>query len=204
MNGFYYFTEKMELLFFAFALTLYYILHSILAHNKVKATLMKNIIKEKYYRLCFNAFAIFSLLGIFILYKKTSSHFLFQHTTLNYFGIGLSIIGIALLVIALLQYNLGEFSGVQQLKNNSTFGINELKTSGFNSLVRHPLYFATLCILWGYFLFHPTDLFLVTAFISTLYLYFGTKLEEQKLIEEFGEAYKIYQKRVKMLIPYIF
>jgi protein-S-isoprenylcysteine O-methyltransferase Ste14 len=30
----------------------------------------------------------------------------------------------------------------------------------------------------------------------------GTWLEEKKLIEEFGEKYLAYQKRVSMLLPY--
>ena len=196
--------KKMKLIVFGIGLVLYYSIHSLLANKTVKSFFIKNFIAEKYYRIFFNAFAIISLLGILFFYKKTPRHLLFHETTLNFIGIGLAIIGGIFLVIALSQYSLMEFSGLQQLKNKSPLEINELKISGFNSIVRHPLYFATLCLMWGYFLYTPTDLFLVTATISSLYLYFGTKLEEQKLIEEFGEAYKAYQAKVKMLIPYIF
>jgi protein-S-isoprenylcysteine O-methyltransferase Ste14 len=36
----------------------------------------------------------------------------------------------------------------------------------------------------------------------TVYIIIGTKLEEKKLVLEFGEAYIKYQKEVPMLIPF--
>ena len=38
--------------------------------------------------------------------------------------------------------------------------------------------------------------------ISTAYFYFGSIPEEQKLIEEFGDAYRRYQQTVPRLIPW--
>jgi len=38
--------------------------------------------------------------------------------------------------------------------------------------------------------------------ILTSYLIVGTYLEEKKLVREFGENYRNYQKKVSMLIPY--
>ena len=38
--------------------------------------------------------------------------------------------------------------------------------------------------------------------ILTVYLIVGTYLEEKKLVREFGESYRSYQKKVSMLIPY--
>ena len=194
----------MNLLIFAVSLVLFYVLHSVLASNNVKTFLQNKFISKRFYRLGFNLFALLNLFLVFFFFRKINSPFLFKIEGLQLFGGVLVVVGILLLIAALLQYNLREFTGLQQLKNKSTTTINELKTSGLNSYVRHPLYFATLCLLWGYFLYHPTYLILVTAIISTIYIYVGTKLEEQKLIEDFGEAYKIYQKKVKMLVPYIF
>jgi len=185
----------MNLLIFAASLVLFYVVHSILADNKVKTILQTNIIPKRFYRLGFNLIAIATLSIVFIFYQKIKSDFIFQSNFLRLFGWILIITGIIFLIVALLQYNLGEFSGFQQLKNKSPRMITELKTSGINNYVRHPLYFAMLCLIWGYFLYHPTYLFLVVAVI---------KLEEQKLIEEFGESYKIYKKKVKMLIPFVF
>ena len=194
----------MNLLIFAASLVLFYVLHSILASNKVKTFLKNKIVAQRYYRLGYNLVAVGTLLLVFFFYKKITSPFLFQISIIHSLGGILVIVGALLLGATLFQYDLGEFSGFQQLKNKTTIHISELKTSGLNRWVRHPLYFATLCLMWGYFLYHPTSLVLVTTTISSIYIYVGTKLEEQKLIEEFGEAYKIYKKKVKMLIPFIF
>lgn len=194
----------MNLFFFAISLILYFALHSFLADNKIKNYLIQNFVRAKYYRLAYNLVAMLSLFGIFFFYIKLPHQFLFENSTIHLFGMVLGCVGLILVVIALLQYNLGEFTGIQQLRDQSSPTIVQLKTTGFNSIVRHPLYFATLCLSEGFFLYQPTDKNLVVLIIITLYLYFGTKLEEQKLIQEFGEAYRIYQKKVKMLIPFIF
>jgi protein-S-isoprenylcysteine O-methyltransferase Ste14 len=77
-----------------------------------------------------------------------------------------------------------------------------LNTSGLNAQVRHPLYFGTLLALWGTFLLYPTDASLLVAGVSTLYLLIGSKLEERKLEQQFGDAYRSYQRKVPMLIPF--
>ncbi len=192
----------MQFFLFVVSLIFYYMLHSFLANSKVKAFLTDQVIPKKYYRLLFNFFAIISLLPIYFFYQKIDASFLFKNVLLQYIGLGLATLGTVLLLIALRQYNLSEFAGTQQLKNVSNPTPDMLKITGFNSIVRHPLYFAGLIIIWGGFLFLPTDLVLVIGLVSTAYLYFGTKLEEEKLVEKFGKEYLEYQKRVGMLVPF--
>jgi len=43
---------------------------------------------------------------------------------------------------------------------------------------------------------------LITNIILTIYLVVGTVLEERKLLMEYGEDYRQYQKKVSMLIPF--
>jgi protein-S-isoprenylcysteine O-methyltransferase Ste14 len=43
---------------------------------------------------------------------------------------------------------------------------------------------------------------LIVNSILTLYLIIGTILEENKLVLEFGEPYRLYKKNVSMLFPY--
>jgi protein-S-isoprenylcysteine O-methyltransferase Ste14 len=42
----------------------------------------------------------------------------------------------------------------------------------------------------------------VTNVVLTIYVIIGTKLEERKLVLEFGDTYIQYQKEVPMLIPF--
>jgi len=37
--------------------------------------------------------------------------------------------------------------------------------------------------------------------VLTVYIVVGTLLEEQKLVHEFGDAYRSYQRRVSMFVP---
>lgn len=194
----------MQIIIFGFLLVLFFLLHSFLAHNKVKAFLMEKWISKKYYRLLYNFIAVFSLIPIYLFYRKTEDSFLFVNVLLQYLGFAIASVGFILLLMALQQYNLSEFAGTQQLKQTTPLPTQSLKTSGFNAIVRHPLYFSGLIIIWGGFLFRPTDLILMVSLISTGYLYFGTKLEEEKLVEEYGEAYLEYQRKVGMLLPYLF
>lgn len=192
------------LLFYSFSLIFYFILHSVLADLKIKEILMQRWIAKRYYRLGYNFLAIGLLLPIAWLYVQVEAVLLFENAYLTYLGLFITGVGGVLLGLAFRQYNLSEFSGMQQLKTSTANSIQELKITGFNSLVRHPLYFSSLLMVWGWYLFYPTDLFLVTALIISFYLYIGTRLEEQKLVLEFGIAYKKYQEDVAMLIPFVF
>lgn len=193
----------MQTLIFTILLIIYFIIHSVLASHSVKNILIDKVISKKYYRLVFNAVAIISLIPVLFAFRAIDSSYLFVSAIASIIGMCISLFGALLLLYALSQYNLSEFSGMQQLRTKSAPAPETLKTSGFNAIVRHPLYFAGLIILWGGFMYNPSIKVLVASLIAALYLYIGTKFEEQKLIIEFGETYKIYQKRVGMLIPFI-
>lgn len=191
------------MILFILSLIAYFGLHSILANLKVKAFLIPRFIPQKYYRLFFNTVSTVLLLPIYLIYSKVNSFFLFDQALISKLGIGICILGFILLLIALSQYNLSEFIGVQQLNSNKKVEPVQLKTSGFNSIVRHPLYFSTIILAWGFFLYQPSLLVLMLVLIINGYLYVGTKLEEEKLILEFGKAYLDYKKEVGMLLPFI-
>lgn len=193
----------MQIILFVLSLLSYYAIHSVLADNKVKNFLITKLVNKKYYRLLFNFSAIILLIPIFYLYARIDATFLFHNTVLSTVGLVAGIFGLVLLMVALSQYNLAEFSGIEQLLNESSPSPTSLNTTGLNGIVRHPLYFAGLIIIWGGFMYKPSDTVLVLAIVSTLYLYIGSKLEEQKLVLEFGEAYKAYQQEVGMLLPFL-
>lgn len=100
-------------------------------------------------------------------------------------------------------YDLLSFFGIRQILNfkkinekNLTIGI---KQKGLLGVIRHPMYLALIIYLWMQ-TFRVVDI--IVNIILTIYVIIGTILEEKKLILEFGEAYKQYQKKVPMLIPF--
>ena len=191
----------MDLIYFGIGVIIYFVIHSVLADNKVKTVLTK-IISQRYYRIMYNVVAIITLFPLAKLYSPIRNQFIFEVVWLKYMGLAIAIVGIYILLKALQSYNLSEFIGTHYLKKEKSTTPLVLNTSGLNSWVRHPLYFGTLILVWGFFLYQPTTKVLLLELIITAYLIIGTKLEEQKLIEEFGEQYIEYQKQIPMLIPF--
>jgi protein-S-isoprenylcysteine O-methyltransferase Ste14 len=61
------------------------------------------------------------------------------------------------------------------------------------------LYSTSLVVLW---LFSPMTVNRLAFLIGvTIYFYVGSIFEERKLVAEFGEAYREYQRRAPRLIP---
>jgi protein-S-isoprenylcysteine O-methyltransferase Ste14 len=65
--------------------------------------------------------------------------------------------------------------------------------------VRHPLYFSVLVLIWTN-LDLTTDRLLFNV-LWTAWIVVGTRLEERDLVHEFGNAYRVYQRVVPMLLP---
>ena len=66
--------------------------------------------------------------------------------------------------------------------------------------VRHPLYLFLILMIWSY-----PDLTadrLLFNVLWTIWMVVGTMLEERDLVAAFGDAYREYQRKVPMLIPY--
>ncbi len=192
----------MNYFYLAILWTLYFILHSFLAGNGVKS-FIKNKLPSifPFYRIIYNLIALGTLFVVLNYQNNITSNTLFDETIITkYVGYGITIIGLFLGILAFKNYSGLEFSGLdfnrKQVAQNNT-----LTTTGFNKYVRHPLYFSALLIVWGYFLINPTSSVIIMNSVITAYLIIGTKLEEQKLVETFGETYKQYIKEVPMLLP---
>jgi protein-S-isoprenylcysteine O-methyltransferase Ste14 len=65
--------------------------------------------------------------------------------------------------------------------------------------VRHPLYLFVLVMIWS----HPYLTWdrLLFNILWTVWIYIGAILEERDLVEDFGDAYRRYQKKVPMIVP---
>ena len=183
---------------------IYFTIHSIWASTVFKDWISRYIPSLKsWYRIIYNFFAIVLLIPVFWIYKNLTPNNPFFEPLMILKIIGFSgvIVGLYLGKIGFKNYSLNEFTGIYQLNNHHEFHPTVLNTESLNGVVRHPLYFAALVIIWSYFLTSPTPNLLISNLCLTLYLYLGTLFEEKKLITDFGVVYNQYKKEVSMLLP---
>ncbi|MCC6724721.1 MAG: isoprenylcysteine carboxylmethyltransferase family protein [Saprospiraceae bacterium] len=191
----------MTVLHFTFATIAYYILHSLLAANGVKAGLGR-LLPVRYYRLAYNVLATLLLAALIALYFLVEKKPLWPLNKLLVFGGAvLCIMGVSWVVRAFKKYDVGEFTGLEQLRTGQQPVHTKLVVRGLNGRVRHPLYFGSLLLVWGALCLLQNDAALAFSMISTIYLIIGSRLEEEKLVAQFGKAYQKYQREVPMLVP---
>ncbi len=98
-------------------------------------------------------------------------------------------------------YSLRRLLGFAQLREAASVGSGahgRLDSTGILGVIRHPWYAACLLLPWARDLDVPA---LAASVVFTLYVVVGTWLEERKLVVEFGDEYRAYQRRVSMLVP---
>jgi methanethiol S-methyltransferase len=77
----------------------------------------------------------------------------------------------------------------------------KLERKGLHGYVRHPLYLSTFLFIWALWIAYPYLSLLIANIIITLYTLIALKFEEDKLLGEFGEEYRQYQREVPMIWP---
>lgn len=192
----------MNELFIGVFWSVYYVLHSALATNSAKR-LFQRVFPQVYphYRALFITIAAVNFVLLVILHYKLPSPLLFKSPfwlmLLAYVFLG---VGLYIFIASLMAYGKGLFYPLAS--DGDT--LQPLVTHGLNSIVRHPLYFAVLLLLVGMCCFAPNVKNVVFSLITALYIFIGSRFEEQRLVELHGDAYRNYQSKVPMLIPYLF
>lgn len=177
--------------------------HSVLAGERAKRQL--HWVFGAAYRMGYNIFAVVHIAVILVggrYLLADASRFALPSTaeqTLTVLQWG----GAAVLGVALLQYDLGRFSGLTQLRSRlgarAVAEDEPLHVTGLHRLVRHPLYTGAFLFLWGAV---RTEFDFATALWGCLYLVIGTYFEERKLLTRYGEDYAQYKKRVPAYVPW--
>lgn len=180
-------------------------LHSTLISLSVTDYLKKHLGNLfRFYRLFFNLVSLATLAPV-IWYGLglKSAPFFEWNGYLKMVQMILLGIGVFLFLAGAKHYNGLVFLGIKQIREKTIYDslskTNRLDTTGILGLIRHPWYTAAIALLW------TTNLdisILLENIIFTVYLIIGTFLEERKLVIEFGDQYRAYQKIVSMFIPY--
>ena len=179
-------------------------LHSAMISVTVTQLLQKHAgVHYRFYRLFFNMVALLTLIPVIIYQQALRTEPFFNWDGyLRVIQIILIIIGVILFLLGGKKYDARRFIGITQLGETKTrqsmSATGDLDTTGIHGLIRHPWYTALLLILWA----RPLDIStLILNAVFTAYLIIGSWLEERKLVIEFGDAYRQYQKNVSMLLP---
>jgi len=112
---------------------------------------------------------------------------------------GLGLLSIIGFLLSLRYYDSAAFIGLRPNTDGHIGSVDEpLVISPMHRFVRHPWYFLGLLFIWS------RDMnmgWLITCTWATLYMLLGSRLEERKLIAEYGESYGRYCSKVPGLIP---
>jgi protein-S-isoprenylcysteine O-methyltransferase Ste14 len=191
------------------ALIIFAVIHTALASRGAKALATRLLgahVAEATYRLMFNAAALVSFAPALYLTWTLPDVELYRFPA-PIDSIALLIQGLAALGLAYSAYQMDWtfFLGLRQISGppaNTTIestSTAQLVTSGLHRFARHPLYTTSLVILY---LVSPMTLNRLTLVVGVhAYFWIGSIFEERKLVREFGEAYRDYQRRVPRLLP---
>lgn len=180
------------------------VLHSALADWRLKRPLQR--FTGSGYRLIYNIVAASHFAAIYLLGRLLLASDGVDYSLPPYwspFTIALQVLGLGIIIVALSHYDLGRFAGTTQIRQGEkdidrAASAERLHISGLHRWVRHPLYLGVFLVLWA----RVTGEFgLATAAWASLYVIFGAKLEEGRLVDIYGDKYKAYQRKVPMFIP---
>lgn len=184
----------------------YCALHSFLI--SIRFTNFLTRLLKNYYAFYRLFYVIFSTVTLVLVIKYTSTA---DNEIIITYTPPWSIIRYVLMYGALLMFSWAfffnydplSFLGIRQImqsgKEKNISPSAGLKKKGLLGLTRHPMYLALIIYLLSQN-FKVSDI--VVNIILIAYIFIGTKLEEKKLVLEYGDTYIKYQQEVPMLIPF--
>ncbi len=176
---------------------IYCFFHSFLANGHVKSRVTGSLkISNATYRILYNLFALGTLGWLLYVHANINSPEIFHSNMFIKIVAGIFIVGGLSIMLACIAKYFKQLSGLFKESSQS-----HLQTGGMHQWVRHPLYSGTFLFLIGLALLWPLYSNALAVFVLIAYTVGGTLLEEQKLLVEYGNEYRIYKRRVPMLFP---
>jgi len=121
-------------------------------------------------------------------------------------GVAIQLLGLVLTIRGAAAVDALDLAGVRPVLHaaHGTVPVHvPLETRGLYAVVRHPLYFAWVLLVFGAPVMTATRA--TFAVVSTLYLAVAIPWEERSLVEVFGERYEEYKRKVRWrMIPGIY
>jgi len=178
----------------------YFALHSLLAAARFKGWIGNRWPRfMPRYRIVFNATAAVTLLPVLWLVYGGESIWLWQWKgSWAWIANGLALAAIVCLFASARIYDMDEFLGLRQLREHGNDFSQTFTISTLHRFVRHPWYCIGLVLIWTRDMTEPL---LISALAITAYLFIGSKFEEWKLIDSYGERYRGYMAAVPGLVP---
>lgn len=106
---------------------------------------------------------------------------------------------LAIASISSRQYDLKVFLGLSGQPPGPIQSADEpFALSQVHRFVRHPWYFTGLILIW---IQDMNFNWFVSCVLMTVYFWYGSRLEENKLVDYYGEPYRRYQEKVAGLFP---
>jgi methanethiol S-methyltransferase len=179
-------------------LSLFALHHSAFAREPVKKQL-RALVPARLLRSVYVWVASLLLIALDLLWQPVGGDF---YRVEGWFAGPFAIVqltGVWLIARSVRAINALELAGIRE--PNASEG--ELQTGGVYRLVRHPLYFGWVLIVFG--TAHVTGDRLAFAVLTTIYLLIAMPWEERSLEREFGPAYQRYKERVRWrIVPYVY
>lgn len=197
-----------ELLFLSLSVVGFSIVHSLTASLSFKAWL-RNKLGEPFYdawfRLLYNLLSLITLAPILLLAVGEGKLLWEVEGVVVYLFQFLRIVALLGILVSLQQIDWKSFIGIRQVqayyqKSSTSVVPEKLVISGIYRFTRHPLYLFSILFLWC----NPTMTlpWLVFSSLATLYFLVGSFLEEKKMLLQYGDAYREYQKNVSWILPF--
>ncbi len=180
---------------------LYFLLHSLIASTAMKQMIERHLPRLfPWYRLGFNLLATVTLLIPFWIMYSQPGKILWQWQGATLWLMNfIALSGIVGFLFSTKYYDKGAFLGIKPNFTHHIGSVDEpLVISPMHRYLRHPWYFFGLLIIWTR---DMNAAWLTSSIMMTAYFLLGSKLEENKLIEEYGTGYVEYRNKVGGIIP---